>query len=101
MARIRARRRRCAVASWAEEGARRITAARGQKEAARLEALLLISGANAAYLSGYPSPERTLGRALYCLLPLTGTPTVLAQAWRVAEARRYCWVADVRGYQRA
>lgn len=88
------------MADWAEEGARRIAAARGQMEAAGLDALLLVSSANAAYLSGYPSPERTLGRALYFLLPLSGNPTVLAQAWRVAEAQRYCWVADVRGYQR-
>jgi Xaa-Pro aminopeptidase len=69
-------------------------------EAAGLDALLLVSSANAAYLSGYPSPERTLGRALYVLVPLTGNPVVLAQAWRVAEARRYCWMDDVRGYQR-
>jgi Xaa-Pro dipeptidase len=85
---------------WAREGERRIAAARRRMEAAGLDALLLVSSTNAAYLSGYPSPERTLGRALYVLLPLHGRPAVLAQAWRLEEARRYCWMGDVRGYDR-
>jgi Xaa-Pro aminopeptidase len=85
---------------WAREGERRIAEARRRMEAAGLDALLLVSSTNAAYLSGYPSPERTLGRALYVLLPLRGRPAVLAQAWRLEEARRYCWLPDVRGYHR-
>jgi Xaa-Pro aminopeptidase len=88
------------VLDWTREGERRITEARRRLEAAGLDALLLVSSANAAYLSGYPSPERTLGRALYVLLPLRGQPAVLAQAWRLEEARRYCWVPEVLGYQR-
>ena len=47
------------MADWAEEGARRIAAARGRMEAAGLDALLLISSANAAYLSGYRDGERS------------------------------------------
>jgi Xaa-Pro dipeptidase len=88
------------VSEWAREGERRIAEARRRMESAGLDALLLISSTNAAYLSGYPAPERTLGRALYVLLPLRGQPALLAQAWRLEEARRYCWIADVRGYHR-
>lgn len=65
-----------------------------------LDALLLATGPNLVYLSGYPSVERTLARPFYLLVPRSGDPVLIVHKGRAHEAHRYAWVADVRTYDR-
>ena len=81
------------------EGRARIEAARRVMAAEGMDGLLLVSGPNATYLSGYPSFERT-ARAIYVVLPRRGPVVAVAHAWRAEEARRYAWVDEVRTYER-
>ena len=64
-----------------------------------LDALLLGTGANLAYLSGYPSIERTLARPFYLLFPMAGEPILIVHEGRAHEARRYGRVRKVRTYK--
>jgi len=62
-------------------------------------ALLLIgTGPNLTYFTGYPSPVKSASRPFVFLLPSEGAPTLLAQDGRTFEARRYSWVEDLRTY---
>ncbi|MDX6377147.1 MAG: Xaa-Pro dipeptidase, partial [Gaiellaceae bacterium] len=65
-----------------------------------LDALLLASGTNLCFLSGYPVVEPTLARPFYLLLPRTGAPVLLVHRGREFEARSLSWVPDVRTYDR-
>src|SRR5438132_4902664 len=80
--------------------ARRIEAAQAAMADAGLDALLLVSGPNLAYLSGAGVVELTAGRAWYLLVPRSGEPALVVQDWRRAEAVKKSWVADVRTYRR-
>ena len=59
---------------------------------AGLDALLLLSGPNLAYLSGAGVVELTAGRAWYLLVPRSGEPALVVQDWRRAEAVEKSWV---------
>src|SRR5829696_10495466 len=74
--------------------------ARVREEMARLglDGLLLTSGSNLTYLSGYPSPLRAVSRPFVFVLPQTGDPVFIVHSGREREARGYSWVADVRTY---
>jgi Xaa-Pro aminopeptidase len=63
-----------------------------------VDALLLTSGPNLAYLSGYPSPLRSYARPFLFLFPLASDPIFLVHTGREFEARAYCWAEDVRTY---
>ena len=63
-----------------------------------LDALLLASGTNLCFLSGYPVVEPTLARPFYLLLPRTGAPMLIVHTGREFEARSLSWVRDVRTY---
>lgn len=78
----------------------RIEAARVAMEGDGLDALLLASGTNLCFLSGYPVVEPTLARPFYLLLPRTGAPVLLVHRGREFEARSLSWVSDVRTYGR-
>ena len=80
--------------------ARRIEAAQAAMADVGLDALLLMSGPNLAYLSGAGVVELTAGRAWYLLVPRSGEPALVVQDWRRAEAAMKSWVADVRAYRR-
>jgi Xaa-Pro dipeptidase len=71
-----------------------------REEMARLglDGLLLTSGPNLTYLSGYPSPLRAVSRPFIFVLPRTGEPVFIVHSGREREARGYSWVADVRTY---
>ena len=43
--------------------------------------------------------ERTLARPHYLLVPRTGHPAFLVHEGRLAEARRYSWIDEVRTYR--
>ena len=63
-----------------------------------LDALLLASGTNLCFLSGYPVVEPTLARPFYLLLPRSGAPVLIVHTGREFEARSLSWVRDVRTY---
>ncbi len=65
---------------------------------AGLDALLLTTGDNLRYVSGYPSPARSGPRPFIFILPLTGEPVFIVHAGREAEARAFSWADDVRTY---
>jgi len=60
--------------------------------------VLLGTGANLAYFSGYPSPARSIARPFFLLLPLKGDPVFMSHSGHKAEAMRFSWIADVRDY---
>lgn len=65
-----------------------------------LDALLLASGTNLCFLTGYPVIEPTLARPFYLLLPRTGAPVLIVHEGRGFEARSLSWVRDIRSYRR-
>ena len=69
-------------------------------ERSGFDALFLATGTNLCFLSGYPTIELTLARPFYLLVPARGEPLLLVHTGREAEARRYAWIDDVRGYRR-
>jgi Xaa-Pro aminopeptidase len=71
---------------------------RARMAAAGLDALLLTTGDNLKYASGYPSPLRSGPRPFLFLLPLSGEPVFFCHAGREGEARRFCWCDDIRTY---
>jgi Xaa-Pro aminopeptidase len=64
-----------------------------------MEAVLLGTGTNLAYFSGYPSPSRSVPRPFFMLLPLRGDPVFFTHTGHAAEARRFSWFTDIRDYQ--
>ncbi len=65
-----------------------------------LDGLLLASGTNLCFLSGYPAVEPTLARPFYLFVPRTGEPVLVVHVGREFEARALSWVGDVRTYRR-
>jgi Xaa-Pro aminopeptidase len=63
-----------------------------------LRAVLLGTGTNLKYFSGYPSPVRSGSRPFFLLLPLEGDPVFIVHCGRKAEALRFSWIQDVRDY---
>ncbi|MCC2626433.1 MAG: family metallopeptidase [Thermomicrobiales bacterium] len=74
--------------------------ARVREEMARLglDGLLLTSGPNLTYLTGYPSPSRAGSRPFIFLLPQSGPPILIVHTGREREARGYSWVEEIRTY---
>ena len=65
---------------------------------AGMQAVLLGTGNNLAYFSGYPSPARSVARPFFVLLPLAGDPVFFSHSGHRAEAVRFSWIGDVREY---
>ena len=65
---------------------------------AGLDALLLATGDNLKYASGYPSPLRSGPRPFLFILPVSGEPVFIVHAGREGEARRFSWATDIRTY---
>lgn len=80
---------------WAQEGARRILAAQEAMGRHGLDGLLLANSTNLLFLSGYQTPELTLARPRFLVVPRTGDP-VLVQHMTNPYGRT--WVRDVRTY---
>jgi Xaa-Pro aminopeptidase len=64
-----------------------------------IDAVLLGTGANLAYFSGYPSPARSVPRPLFVLMPLEGDPVFFTHMGHAAEVSRFSWISDVRSYE--
>lgn len=73
---------------------------RGRMAAAGLNALLLTTGDNLRYVSGYPSPARSGPRPFLFILPMEGEPVFIVHSGREREARRFSWAEDIRTYYR-
>ncbi|HLJ85364.1 MAG TPA: Xaa-Pro peptidase family protein [Candidatus Angelobacter sp.] len=65
---------------------------------AKVQAILLGTGSNLRYFSGYPSPARSGSRPFFLVLPLSGDPILIVQAGRRAEATRFSWIKEIRDY---
>jgi Xaa-Pro aminopeptidase len=81
-----------------EELIERAAGLRQRMDKAGLDALLLTTGDNLKYVSGYPSPVRSGPRPFLFILPLTGAPVFIVHAGREGEARRFSWAEDIRTY---
>src|SRR6185503_9938778 len=81
-----------------EEYPKRLERLRAQMKRRGLDALLLGTGMNLAYFSGYPSPAKNVSRPYFLLLPLRGDPVFISHSGHKAEAARFSWIADVREY---
>lgn len=64
-----------------------------------MQAVLLGTGSNLAYFTGYPSPPRSVPRPFFALLPLAGDPIFFTHTGHAAEAQRFSWISDIRVYQ--
>jgi Xaa-Pro aminopeptidase len=82
----------------ASEYAQRLERLRALMAARGLRAVLLGTGANLRYFSGYPSPARSGSRPFFLLLPFEGDPILIVHCGRKAEALRFSCVRDVRDY---
>jgi len=82
----------------AAEYPRRLDRLRALMREKDLRAVLLGTGTNLRYFSGYPSPARSGSRPFFLLLPLEGDPVFIVHCGRNAEALRFSWIKDVRDY---
>jgi len=80
------------------EYGRRLERLRAGMRERGLAAVLLGSGQNFAYFSGYPSVSKVSSRPYFLVLPYEGEPILIAQNGRRVEAARYSNVRDVRSY---
>lgn len=71
---------------------------RARMAAAGMDALLLTTGENLRYASGYPSPLRSGPRPFLFLLPVQGEPVFIVHSGREVEAHRFSWAEDIRTY---
>jgi Xaa-Pro dipeptidase len=81
-----------------QEYNRRVTRARHQMAETGVDALIIATGPNLTYLSGYPSPTRGSARPFILVLPLEFEPALIVQNGRQFEAQRYSWIDDLRTY---
>ena len=81
-----------------EEYPKRLARLRALMPEKGLKAVLLGTGPNLKYFSGYPSPVRSGSRPFFLLLPLEGAPVFAVHCGRRAEALRFSWIEDVRDY---
>ena len=80
-------------------GSARISAAKAAMSAQGFDALLLTTGTNLLFLSGYPFVEITLARPFFLVVPARGEPVLLVHMGREVEARTSSWIGDVRIYR--
>lgn len=65
----------------------------------RLDAILLGTGMNLQYFSGFPSPQRNVARPFFLLIPVSHDPILLSHTGLADECRRLSVIADVRAYE--
>ena len=65
-----------------------------------VDALLVGTGVNLQYFSGYPTPAQSSSRPFLLVLPSQGDPVLVVHAGRQYEAEQFSWVRDIRVYNR-
>lgn len=83
-----------------EEYRARLTRVQTEMGRQGLDGLLLTSGPNLTYLSGYPSPVRSAARPFLLVVPQAGPPTLIVHTGREREAQGYSWISDIRTFHR-
>lgn len=63
-----------------------------------INAVLLGTGRNLAYFSGYPSPAKSVPRPFFLILPMRGEPILFTHLGHLEEVRRFCVYKDIREY---
>ena len=82
----------------ASEYPQRVERLRSLMAEKEMQAVLLGTGNNLRYFSGYPFALPHIPRPFFALLPLDGDPVFFSHAGHKAEAQRYSWISDVREY---
>jgi len=82
-----------------EEYPQRLERLRALMHEKDLDGVLLGTGMNLAYFSGYPSPSTSVPRPFFLLLPCEGEPVFFSHSAHKAEAVLFSWIQDVRDYQ--
>ena len=82
-----------------EEYGRRLERLRALMREQEMHAVLLGTGMNLVYFSGYPSPVKSVARPFFLLLPLEGDPVFFSHAGHVFEAKHFSVIEDVRDYE--
>ena len=65
----------------------------------RLDAILLGTGMNLQYFSGFPSPQKNVARPFFLLIPICHDPILLCHTGLADEGRRLSVIEDVRVYE--
>lgn len=65
----------------------------------RLDAILLGTGMNLQYFSGFPSPQRNVARPFFLLIPISHDPILLSHTGLADECGRLSVIEDVRAYE--
>jgi Xaa-Pro aminopeptidase len=81
-----------------EEYPKRLERLRALMKPEGLAGVLLTSGMNLAYFTGYPSPVRSVSRPFFVILPLSGEAVFFTHYGHKEEAERFSWIKDVRYY---
>lgn len=76
----------------------RVARVRAEMVRRGIDGLLLTSGPNLTYVTGYPSPVRALARPFIFILPQAGDPIFIVHTGRELEAQGYSWVEDIRTF---
>lgn len=85
--------------STSERISHRLDAARRALAHHGFDGLLITSGSNLAYLSGFPNPVSTLARPCFLLIPREDTPVLLVHEARQYEARSLVSAVDIETYR--
>jgi len=65
----------------------------------KLDAILLGTGMNLQYFSGFPSPQRSVSRPFFLLIPAKRDPILLSHTGVADECKRFSVIDDVRAYE--
>lgn len=82
-----------------EEYRARIEKLRSRMSQQNLDAVLLGTGMNLQYFSGFPSPHRNVARPFFLLIPVRSDPILLSHTGLADECKRLSVIDDVRVYE--
>ena len=82
----------------AREYAARIEALRARMQQQKIDAVLLGTGMNLQYFSGFPSPQKNVARPFFLLIPYRGALVLFAHTALMDECRRFAAVDEIRPY---
>jgi Xaa-Pro aminopeptidase len=78
----------------------RLEKVRSLMEQKGLDGLLLTSGPNHYYLSGYPPEWNVPSRPSILIVPLQGDPMLIVHKGIQGVVQEFCWIPEIRSYKR-